>query len=73
MTPTFTSLSITEADSLEILNTDILLETPDEVTRVNEFEARLKYALEQSLFLQMKQMNQIDNLEQDLKVCQLRT
>ena len=43
-------------------------ETPDEITRVQEFENRLNFALEQSLLLQMKQMNQIDNLEHDLKV-----
>lgn len=43
-------------------------ETPDEITRVQEFENRLNFALEQSLLLQMKQMNQIDSLEHDLKV-----
>lgn len=68
MTPTFTSLSITDADSLEVLNANTAMETPDEMTRVHEFEERLKFALEQSLILQMKQMNQIDSLEKDLKV-----
>lgn len=67
MTPTFTSLSITDADSLEVLNANTAMETPDEMTRVHEFEERLKFALEQSLILQMKQMNQIDSLEKDLK------
>lgn len=66
--PSFTSFSFgDENDSLDDLRL-VALETPDEGKRVEEFEERLRYALEQSLLLQMKQMNQIDNLEQDLKV-----
>ena len=42
--------------------------TPDEGKRVEEFEGRLKHALEQSLMLQMKQMRNIDMLEKDIKV-----
>jgi len=65
--PSFTSFSFgDDNDSLDDLRL-VALETPDEGKRVEEFEERLKYALEQSLLLQMKQMNQIDNLEQDLK------
>ena len=63
-----TSCSFADEDMLidEIERT--AKETPDEITRVQEFENRLNFALEQSLLLQMKQMNQIDNLEHDLKV-----
>ncbi|XP_047128901.1 proprotein convertase subtilisin/kexin type 7 isoform X1 [Hydra vulgaris] len=55
-------------ESLETLNYEPLVQTPDEAARVADFEERMKFALEQSLKLQMKQLVQIDDLKQDMEV-----
>ena len=39
----------------------------DEQTRVQEFERRLRYAMEQSLVLQAEQMSELDSFERDLR------
>ena len=55
-------------DSLETLNFEPIVQTPDETARVADFEERMKFALEQSLILQMKQLVQIDDLQQNIEV-----
>ena len=39
----------------------------DEHTRVQEFERRLRYAMEQSLILQAEQISELDSFEKDLR------
>lgn len=39
----------------------------DEKKRVEEFEKRLRYAMEQSLYLQAQHLSALDKFEKDLK------
>lgn len=59
---------MTDTASLEILNITNPVSTPDESIRVKEFEDRMNFALEQSIKLQMLQINQLDNLQKECEV-----
>ena len=63
--PTTPVHHICQVDSLESITLD---QTPDDTYLAEEFEERLKRALEQSLVLQSQQMQYIDMLEEDIKV-----
>lgn len=60
---------MTDTASLEVLNITNPVSTPDDNVRVQEFEDRMKFAIQQSLKLQQMQLNQIDNLQKEYEVC----